>query len=138
LGNDKSHDIEGKGNVHVCLGKNNYQIKEVLYVSGLTKNLLLVSQMMDNNLKVEFDVVKGEKVCFIRDKSKGCRIVAKANRVGSIFLLIVVASNNQALNVHITDVTTLWHHRFRHMNPNYLITLQKKDMACGLPSFTSP
>jgi len=24
------------------------------------------------------------------------------------------------------------------MNPNYLITLQNKDMVCGLPSLTSP
>lgn len=45
-------------------------------------------------MKVEFDTMKGEKVFFIRDKSKGCRIVTKAKEVGSMFLLDVVASNN--------------------------------------------
>jgi len=93
--------------------------------------------MLDNNLKVEFDIVKGEKVCCIRDKSKECRMVAKAKGVGRMFLLDVVASNSHALNVRVVDVTTLWHRRFKHMNPNYLITLQKKDMVRGLPSLTS-
>ena len=137
LGNDTSHDIEGKGDVHVQLGKNNYQINEILYVPKIKKNLLSISQMLDKNMKVEFDIVKGENICFIHDKSKGCQIIAKAKGVERMFLLEVVASNNQTLNVCVVDVTTLWQCRFEHMNPNCLITLQKKDMVHGLPSLTS-
>jgi len=65
--------------------------------------------MLDNNLKVEFDTMNGKKVCFIQDKPKDCRIVAKTQGVGKMFLLDVVASSNQALNVCVVDVTTLWH-----------------------------
>lgn len=59
LGDDTSHDIEGKGDVHVRFGKNNYQIKEVLYVPWIIKNPMSISHILNNNLKVEFDIVKG-------------------------------------------------------------------------------
>lgn len=94
LGDDTSHDIEGKGNVHVWLGKNNYQLKVVFNEIKLIKNVLSISQMIKKNMKVEFDTMKGEKVCFIHDNSKGCQIVAKEKGFGRIFFLDVVASNN--------------------------------------------
>lgn len=94
LDNDTSHDIHKKGNIHIYLEKNIYQIKEILYVPRITKNLISMIQMLDNNLKVEFDIVKGQKVYFIRGKSRDWRIVMKAQGVGRNFFLYVVASNN--------------------------------------------
>lgn len=64
--------------------------------------------------------------------------MAIAIGVGKMFLLDVVSSNNQALNVRLTNVTTLWHRRYGHMNRDYLITLQKNELVCGLPSLVYP
>lgn len=100
------------------------------------KNLLLVSQMLDNNLKVEFDILKGEKIFFVPEKSRQCQIKVKGVR--RMFMLAVVASKNQYLNVCVTNVTTLWNSIFIHMNSKYIITLQKKDILCGLPYLISP
>lgn len=105
---------------------------------GLKKNLLSIDQMLDHNLIVEFDTLDRKKQCLIRDKSKDSQSVARAIGVGRMFLLDIVASNNQAFTVNVSDDTTLWHHRYGHMNLNYLITLQWKKMVNGLPSLTSP
>lgn len=75
FGDDLSYDIEGKGDVHVWLGKNNYHIKKVFYVLGLIKNQLSISQMLEKILKMEFDIVNGENIFFIHDKSQGGQII---------------------------------------------------------------
>lgn len=109
LGDDIPYDIEGKGDMHVHIGKYNYQISEVLYVPGLAKNLFSISQMLDCNLKVKFDIMKGENVCLILDKSKNYQIVARVVGIENMFLLDNISSNNQVVNAHVVHVTKLWH-----------------------------
>lgn len=94
--------------------------------------------MLDHNLRVEFDSLDGENRYLICNKSKYSWIVVKAIEVGKMFLLDVMAYNNQALIVIVIYVTNIWHHHFGHMNPNYLITLQKKKMVHGIPFPSSP
>lgn len=61
---------------------------------GFTNNLLLVSKILDNNMKVEFDPMHGEKICFVQDKFKDFQIVDDVEGHGKMFLLDVMDSNN--------------------------------------------
>lgn len=73
--------------MQIHLGKHTCNVKEILYVPGLTKNLLSVSKMSDNNPRMGFDSVDGDNRCLTRDKSKDSWIVARALGIGKIFLL---------------------------------------------------
>lgn len=138
LDDDTPYDIQGIGDVSIHLGKNNFQVKEVLYVLDVTNNLLSFIHMLDHDMKLEFDIVKGKKVYYIHDKSQGGKIMVIAIGVGKMFLLDVFSLNNQALNVCVIYVTILWHYIYGHMNPDYLITLQKNELVHGLPYLVSP
>lgn len=74
-----------------------------MYVLSLIKNLLLVSQILDNNMKVEFDIMYRENVFFIGDKSRNYQIIAKNQEVRNMFLLNVVASNSYILEYKKND-----------------------------------
>jgi hypothetical protein len=55
LGDDRSHQIKGYGDVYVTLPNGFVKhIQNVMYVSGIKKNLILVSTITDRDLKVEF------------------------------------------------------------------------------------
>ncbi|KAH9313426.1 hypothetical protein KI387_044060 [Taxus chinensis] len=134
LGDDSSYNVKGIGNISLPLGKHDYKITDVLYVPRLTKNFLSVSQLLDHNLKLDFDSNNGEKVCLIRDKSRGSKIVAIASNVGRMFQLDFVHKDDQALVAKDTQFVELWHRRYGHINFGYLQTLQKGNMVKGLPT----
>jgi len=53
LGDDRSHQIKGCGKIYVILPNGNVkQIHNVMYVSGVTKNLIFVSMIIYQDLKV--------------------------------------------------------------------------------------
>ncbi|KAJ7552382.1 hypothetical protein O6H91_06G053200 [Diphasiastrum complanatum] len=79
LGDNSSYDIKGRGIVRVHLpSRNRGKIKNVLYVPGLKKNLLSVSAITKQNMKVEFD----DQKCLIKDKNKGYKVVVKGSLEG--------------------------------------------------------
>lgn len=80
--------------MQIHLRKHNYHIKDVLYILGLKMNLLYIDQILDHNLKVEFDILDGKKHDLIQDKYKYYHIVAHAVRVRKIFLFYIMAFNN--------------------------------------------
>lgn len=63
-------------------------------------------------------------------------MIAYASNVEKMFLVDVVAIDNQDLTIHVADASSLWHQRYGHLNLDYLISLQKNNMVCGLPVFT--
>jgi len=55
LGDDRRHQIKGCGKVFVVLPDGNIkQIYNVMYVSSITKKLISISMIIDQDLKVEF------------------------------------------------------------------------------------
>lgn len=53
LGDDRSHQIKGCGKVSVILPNGNIkQIYNVMYLPGIKKNLISVSMITDQDLKV--------------------------------------------------------------------------------------
>lgn len=73
LGDGKIHEVKGKGVIAVnSNGGNSKLIHDVLYVPGLTSNLLSVGQLLRKNYSVKFD--GNESIIY--DKNKNI-IVAK-------------------------------------------------------------
>ena len=69
FGDEKFHDIKGKGVIAVnSKGGNSKLIHDVLYVPGLTSNLLSVGQLLQKNYSVNFD--RGESNTLFSDNLK--------------------------------------------------------------------
>lgn len=86
LGDDKSHQIEGCGKVSVILPDANIkQIYNMMYVPGITKNLISVSMITHQYLKVEF--LKSN--CYIKDLLDDMMTVATGIRTGGLYKLDV-------------------------------------------------
>ena len=63
-------------------GKMKYLL-DALHVSNITKNLVSISQMVEQGLQVRFNL----DGCFVEDLKNECCLVAKANRNGKMFTL---------------------------------------------------
>ena len=100
-----------------------------MYVSDLKKNLISISTITDNNLKVGF----GKLGCIMKDVQDRYRVVSTSTRVGGLYKLDVTMKRHVALTSTTTSTTELWHHRYGHLNYNYLLLLQRKTMVEGLP-----
>ena len=73
LGDDRSHQIKGCGKVSIILPNGNIkQIYNVMYVSGITKNLISVSMITDQDLKLEFF----KSSYYIKDLLDGMKTIA--------------------------------------------------------------
>ena len=69
------------------------QIHNVMYVPGIKKNLIYVSTIADEDLKVEF--VKSQ--CVVKDIHDHYKIIARGSRVGGLYKLDVTRRDHQAL-----------------------------------------
>jgi len=99
-----------------------------MYVPGIKNNLLYVSIIVDNDLKVEF--LKSQ--CVVKYIQDHYRIVATGTRIGGLYKLDVTKNNHQVLTYTTMSTEELWHNRYGHLNHNDLMLLQKKSMVEGL------
>jgi len=104
-------------------------IHNVVYVLGIKKNLISVSTITDQYLKVELFKTH----CIVKDLQNHYKIVASGVRVGGLYKLDVTNKNHQALNSATMPTKTLWHQRYGHINYHDLLLLQKQSMVEGLP-----
>ena len=124
-----AHEVQGYGVISVNLP--DVQLKKihnVMYVSGIKKNLICVSAIADNDMKVEFDKYK----CHVKDVQDNCRVIATWSRLGGLYKLDAIKGNHQALATSTISDVELWHQRYGHLNHNDLMLLQKKSMVEGL------
>ena len=130
LGDDHSYQIKGYGDIPVTLSNGTIRhISNVVYVPGINKNLIFVSTITNQNLKVEFFKTH----CIVKDLQNHYKIVAKGVRVGVLYKLDVTSKNHQALTSATMPTKTLWHQRYGHINYHDLLLLQKKSLVEGLP-----
>lgn len=130
LGDNRSHEIKGYGDISVMMPNGQEkQIQNVVYVPGLKKNLISVSTIIDQHLKIEF--VKSH--CLVKDVQDNYKVVAKGMRVGGLYKLDVMKNGHQALTSIGMSTIEIWHQRYGHLNHNDLMLLQKKLMVEGLP-----
>ena len=77
---------EHTGNVPLTLqdGKVKY-LADVLHVPSITKNLIFVGQMVEQNLQVRFTLAG----LFVEEYKEGGRLIAQGKKVGRMFTLDV-------------------------------------------------
>ena len=68
-------------------------IRNVVYVLGIKKNLISVSTITDQNLKVEFF----KNYCIVKDLMDQYKTLAKGVRVGGLYKLDVTSKEHHAL-----------------------------------------
>jgi len=86
LGDDRSHQIKGCWKVSVILFDGNIkQIYNVMYVPSITKNLISVSMITNQDFKVEFF----KSNYYIKDLLDGMKTIATGIRIGGLYKLDV-------------------------------------------------
>jgi len=106
LGNDNLYQIKGYGDIPVTLSNGTIRhIHNVVYVPGINKNMIFVSIITDENLKVEFF----KTYCIVKDLLDHYRTVATGVRARGLYKLDVTSKNHQALTSATIPIETLWH-----------------------------
>jgi len=130
LGDDSLTDSLGKGRIDLDHGSFN----NVLYVPGLSSNILLVYQMTHTGSpkKVIFSLDDVEITENLNGKVIAKGVVDHTSKVYK-FSHFLPYSNRCALLIHANEASKLWHEIFGHINYKYLSYLSEKDMVIGLP-----
>ena len=100
-----------------------------MYVLGIKKNLIFVSTITENDLKVEF----GKYQLHIKDIQNHFKIVAIGSRCGGLYKLDVSKDGHQALASTVITTEEIWNQTYGHINHHDLVLLQKKSMVEGMP-----
>jgi hypothetical protein len=76
-----------------------------MHVPGIKKNLIYVSTITDQDMKVDF--VKSH--CLVKDVKDHYKVVAIGVRVGGLYKLDVMMKGHQALASTMMPTEVLWH-----------------------------
>jgi hypothetical protein len=104
-------------------------IRNVVYVPGIKKNLISVSTITDQNLKVEFF----KNYCIVKDLLNHFQTTTTRVRAGGLYKLDVTSTTHHALTSIAMPTDILWNQRYGHINHLDLLLLQKNNMVEGLP-----
>ncbi|GKC69765.1 retrovirus-related pol polyprotein from transposon TNT 1-94 [Tanacetum coccineum] len=125
--NDQIAKITGYGDYQM----GNVTISLVYYVEGLGHNLFSIGQFCDSNLEVAFR----KHTCYIRDL-EGVDLL-KGSRGSNLYTLfledMMLSSPICLLSKASKTKSWLWHRRLSHLNFDYITTLAKQGLVCGLP-----
>lgn len=99
-------------------------LKDVCHVPKLRRNLISVSQLFAQGYHPHFQLDTWKV-------TKGSRIIAKGNKVGSLYLFEKPTEVGAAMTVVSSDVA-LWHQRLGHMSKKGLEIMLKMDQLPGL------
>ena len=127
LGDDYQYPIKGVGEASYKLESGKLlKMKDVLYVSGLKKNLLSISGLEKKGFKVAF--VDGQVLIWPRGKTINDAFVIGVEEGG---LYKLKGSPEQALLHSTIDPCELWHRRFAHLHYRTLPSVSKAVL--GIP-----
>jgi hypothetical protein len=131
LGDDGKYPVTGLGSISFRMPPREVlELHEVLYVLGMTKNLLSVSCLTDLKCRVEFD----DQEVIIRSHSLDPgRVLAGGVREGGLYRLLADPMKQRTLLTSNDNLCELWHRRFGHLNYGSLPL--SKDMVVGFPNF---
>ena len=124
------HPVEKEGNVKVKAVQGPVNLTSVYHVSGMTKNLISVSQLTNSGRYVLFgpnDFKILENV-----KSIDGNTVLSGKRVNSLYVL----SANEAFveKTSRQDKASLWHCRLAHVSYEKLKNISANNIVNGLPN----
>jgi transposase InsO family protein len=112
LGDDYQYPIKGVGESNYKLNSgNSMKMKDVLYVPGLTKNLLSISALEKKGFRVDF--IDGEVLMWAKGETLNEAIIIGSEENG----LYKLKGHSEAAMTHaIENSCELWHRRLTHIN----------------------
>ena len=115
-------------------GKVKY-LADVLHVPTITKNLVSVGQMVEQNLQVRFTPAG----LFIEEYKEDGRLIAQGRKVGRMFTLDVdvpeVKAAMFALGTGVVADIEIWHKRIGHVNVQRLKSMWNQNIVTRIPKF---
>ena len=127
MGDETSYSIQGIGSNSFRLDSGtDMKITEILYVLGIKKNLLSISNLEDKGFWVTF--MEGNALLWHKDSSLELAIEIGV-RVGGLYKLL--GHLIQELVHKIVNLYELWHHRFGHLHYGALPKLW--NSVTGMP-----
>jgi hypothetical protein len=131
LGDDDTYAIKGIGSTSFQRQLGNvFHIEEILYVSGLKKNLISVAVLESKGYSIAFS--KGKALMWPSNESMSSTMIIEAQEGG---LYKVTGKVIQALAHEMINPCELWHKRFGHLNYNAVPGLQKMVTCMAVFSF---
>ncbi|MCO5572608.1 hypothetical protein L7F22_026365 [Adiantum nelumboides] len=137
--NNASYPIKGVDKILITiLDGSDLCLPDVLYVPGIKKNLLSVSSLAKNGLRVIFE----DDRCIVRDRENGYSLITTGTLENGLFVL---DRYEKQIHACITETKTqamqdaeLWHARFGHVGYGSLMTLQRHNMVHDLSLLEMP
>ena len=130
LGDNSLTDSMGNGRIDLDHGN----LNNVLYVLGLSSNLLSVYQMTHTGSPNKFIFSPNEVE--ITEISNG-KVIEKGvvDHTSKVYKFshFLPYSNPSACLIHANEVRNIWHEIFGHLNYKYISNLSEKYMVIGLP-----
>jgi hypothetical protein len=127
LGDDYQYPIKGVGESnHKLDSGNSLKIKDVLYVPGLTKNLLFISDLENKGFKFSF--IDGEVLMWAKGETLNEAIIIGSEENG---LYKLKGHSEASMTNAIENSCELWHRRLAHINYKALPYICK--VVTGLP-----
>ncbi|MCO5572769.1 hypothetical protein L7F22_026528 [Adiantum nelumboides] len=113
-------------------------LPDVFYVPGIKKNLLSVSSLAKNGLRVIFE----DDRCIVRDRENGYSLITTGTLENGLFVLDRYEKQIQACiaetKTQAMQDAELWHVRFGHVGYGSLMTLQRHNMVHDLSLLEMP
>ncbi|MCO5548699.1 hypothetical protein L7F22_002158 [Adiantum nelumboides] len=137
--NNASYPIKGVGKILITISDgSNLCLPDVLYVPGIKKNLLSVSSLAKNGLRVIFE----DDRCIVRDRENGYSLITTGTLENGLFVLDRYEKQIQACiaetKTQAMQDAELWHARFGHVGYGSLMTLQHHSMVHDLSLLEMP
>ena len=134
----QSHNVTGVGNVDLQFPSGEINsIPSVLYTPGITKNLLSVGSLADQQKTLIFKATW----CYILDNATG-KIEAIANRENWRGLYRLQTDSPkprpEVNSLHLRSQATLWHKRLGHFHARGMQRMVKTQAVTGLPEIHVP
>jgi hypothetical protein len=134
-GDDTTHPITQIGKVPLSMqdGQTKY-LKDVFYVSTITKKLVSVGQMVEQGLHVTFN----PNGSFVENMKNQGKLITKGERNGRMFTLDVnMLEVNSMLFTHGKGVGDIgiWHKWVGHVNLQHFKLMERQNLVGGLPKF---
>ena len=135
IGDNSSYPIKGIGTCSIQLNSDiTLQLKNVLYVPGIKRNLVSISGLADQGYHIAF---QGNKVLSWTRNSSIKKAITIGVRDGSLYKLC--NSQNPELNLtlskNMSNSIEIWHRRLGHLNFRALASISK--IVKGLPNLNS-
>ena len=130
--NDKGHIIE-VGKIQITPST---FIENVLYVKGLKRNLISISQLYDKDYKVSFESL----LCIITNPIDDSTIFI-GRRQGNIYTIDLneLSTNNHCLvatQAKINETSWLWHKKLGHASIHLVTKLINNDLIKEIPNLS--